>query len=287
MIHDDYPYHISHNWAQPYRQMRIQQVLQEKETYSVLDMKELQMDKMNLQAKEFVTILINQLPTSLDERTEKAISILKKWDYLDDKNAAAPLIFHTWMKSISDVLFSEQISEEMLALFSGRKQVVDELIRKASEGNEGPWMKEKGGLSKVVVDSLTNTMDELEELQGTNIDRWKWGEYHRVQFYHPLSTVSPLNYLFNLKRSLPVGGSSVTVQAAAHNDIGIVNHGASWRFVIDLDQISVGHHIVGPGQSGHLKSNWYQNQMKDWVEGNYHQTSLDKTAGRKLLLLPK
>ncbi|MDP1417092.1 penicillin acylase family protein [Peribacillus simplex] len=48
---------------------------------------------------------------------------------------------------------------------------------------------------------------------------------------------------------MPVGGSSVTVQAAAFLDDGTVNHGGSWRFVIDLADMNQGYHLVGPGQS--------------------------------------
>jgi penicillin G amidase len=51
VISDDYRYHISNHWAQPFRQMRIQEVLRIEEKLTVQDMQSLQMDQKNLQAK--------------------------------------------------------------------------------------------------------------------------------------------------------------------------------------------------------------------------------------------
>ena len=48
VISDDYPYHISNNWAQPYRQMRIQEFLKANKKLTAEDMQSLQMDQVNL-----------------------------------------------------------------------------------------------------------------------------------------------------------------------------------------------------------------------------------------------
>ena len=50
---------------------------------------------------------------------------------------------------------------------------------------------------------------------------------------------------------------------------------ASWRFIIDTKDMSNGYHIVGPGQSGHFRSDWYHDQIDDWVNGTYHTTTLN------------
>jgi penicillin G amidase len=286
VISDDYPYHISHHWAQPFRQMRIQEVLMEKENFAIKDMQALQMDQLNLQAKEFVPILLKQLRNKLSPQQKEVVKALEKWNYQDNVDIGAPLIFHLWMKNIKATLFEDEIPEEMMRLFGGQKQAVDELLRRAVEGKPGPWIISKGGLEAVMNTSLDATISEIQKQQGGNMEDWKWGNYHQVQFTHPLSAVKPLNYLFNFGSSLPVGGSSVTVQAASYNQDGLVNHGGSWRFVIDGADFTKGYHIVGPGQSGHVLSKWYHNQMDDWVNGEYHVTKLDNPIGEKLLLKP-
>lgn len=286
VISDDYPYHISHNWAQPYRQMRIQEVLKANDEITAKDMRDLQMDKMNLQAKEFVPIFLNELEGVKDKTEKEAIQQLKKWNFVDNEELAAPLIFNQWMAKISDVLFNKEISVEMLEKFGGRKQAVDELLRHAADGNPGPWIKENGGLQAVLKKSFDLAINEIKDEQGNSVSKWSWGEFHQLYFPHPLSSVKPLNYLFNSDGRIPVGGSSVTVQAAANKNDGTVNHGGSWRFVIDTANMDSAYHLVGPGQSGHLKSKWYHNQLNAWANGTYHQTSLNTKKGHTLILNP-
>lgn len=289
VISDDYPYHISNQWAQPYRQMRIQEVLKSSENLTIKDMQNLQMDQLNLQAKEFVPKFMKTIQDSKGvqkEQTKQVIELLDKWDYEDDKDSAAPLVFNIWMKKIMVVLFEEKIPEEDLALFKGKRLVVDRLLQNGLAGKPGPWVTKQGGMEELLTKSLDLTIAQIEEVQGSNPDKWNWGEFHQVRFNHPLSSVKPLNYLFNSEGGVAAGGSAVTVQAAGFLEDGTVNHGASWRFVADIADLSKSYHTVGPGQSGHVKSEWYQNQLKDWAEGKYHETKMKGYKGERLTLKP-
>ncbi|MGN1400622.1 MAG: penicillin acylase family protein [Bacillus sp. (in: firmicutes)] len=285
VIDDSYPYHISHHWAQPYRQMRIREVLMSNNPLEVEDMKALQMDVKNLQAEEFLHKFLALIPEQ-SGIGDNAISVLENWDFQDDQNEAAPLIFHFWMSAVSDVLFEESIPEDVLDLFKGRKAAVDQLLRNAIDGNPGPWIEEKDGLAKVLEASFDQAIDKMTDLQGKTVREWKWGDFHQVRFDHPLSAVTPLKYLFNPSGGLAVGGSSVTVQAAANKKDGTVNHGGSWRFIADLSDLGKAYHLVGPGQSGHVQSDHYNDQFEDWAEGLYHETDIEGYSGEKLLLLP-
>lgn len=286
VISDDYPYHISNHWAQPYRQMRIQEVLKSKDNMTVKDMKALQMDIKNLQAEEFVPQFLKALSNNENDKVREVLKELEKWDFQDHKDSAAPLIFNVWMTNISTVLYEDSIPSETFALFSGRKPVLDKLLREGLKGNPGPWVKEQGGIQKLLETSLLRTIKDLENSQGSTTKKWKWGEFHQVRFDHPLSSVSPLNYIFNSKGGIPTSGSGVTVQAAGFKVDGTVNHGASWRFVADLNDLSKTYHLVGPGQSGHLKSDHYNDQLQAWADGTYHETKIKNVKGEKLTLKP-
>ena len=281
---ETYPYHISHDWAQPYRQMRIEKVLSADDELSIQAMKDLQMDQLNLQAEEFLPKFLEKVS---DSKETKAIGILMDWDYVDDKDKAAPLLFQLWTTEITNTLLADEISEEMLVLLRGKKQAIDQLLRNALNGEQGIWINEKGGIKAVLEKSLSMAVKKGRELQGEDPSDWKWGDYHQIQFKHPLSAVSPLQYVFNYKGHLASGGSSVTVQAAGYDKNGSINHGGSWRFIADLSDLSKASHLVGPGQSGQLGSSWYQNQMEDWVTGTYHVTLLNEQEGDLLKLVPK
>ncbi|BCB03480.1 penicillin acylase family protein [Bacillus sp. KH172YL63] len=286
VVSDEYPYHISHHWAQPYRYMRISEYLESKDELTINDMKELQMDQLNLHAREFVSMLLEALSEQpLTGEQQEALNILSAWDFRDDKEEAAPLIFHQWMGEISSGLFKKEIPKNMMKMFEGKQNVVDELIRKADGGDESDWFQDRGGYSAFMSDSLNDTLSSLKQSYGASMKDWEWGMYHKVYFEHPLSASSSfLQRFLNDRDPLPVGGSRVTVEAASYNDEGIVNHGASWRFAIDTEDMEKGYHIVGPGQAGHYKSKWYQNQIDDWVNGTYHVTSTGNPSGERLIL---
>ena len=286
VISDDYPYHISHIWAQYYRQQRIKEVLGSKSKLTGKDMQNLQMDVVNLQAKEFVPQFTEEIAASKNKDIQEAVAILEEWDFKDDKEKAAPLIFNLWITKIPEVLFEDQISPDIYALFGGRKAVLDQITREALAGRPGPWIKEYGGIKKLLEDSLLMALEDIKELQGEKMQEWAWGEYHKVRFNHPLSSVAPLQYIFNSNGGVPTNGSGVTVQAASFTSDGTVNHGASWRFIADLNDLSTSKHLIGPGQSGHVKSKWYDDQMQKWADGVYHETASKEIKGDVLVLMP-
>lgn len=294
IVTDDYPYHITNTWAQPYRQQRIRDVLSSKDVVTVEDMLSLQFDQHNLQAEEFVPVLLNALEakeSKLRDIDKEVVKLFEEWDYVDRKENGQPLVFHQWMTEFANVLFEEHIPEEVDDLFEGKSQIVDQMIRNAVEGNAGIWLAEAGGLEEVTFESFQRSVDKAIERQGDKPTKWVWGDYHAVPFKHPLSSIKPLNYLFNFKSPTPMGGSAITVAAANFNrETGAVTHGAAWRSVTDIANISESYNVVGPGQSGHVLSTYYHDQVSDWTTGNYHITYMDNkkfTEGsHKLVLKP-
>ncbi len=289
-----YPYHISNEWAQPYRSERIREVLSSSDKLTVNDMMKLQFDHKDLQAEQLLPILLNALKeksSSLKPVDKKAITMLEKWNRVDDKDLGAPLVYNLWINTIDDVLFKGQISKNMLDLFEDKGLVVDQLVNQAAEGNPGPWIKEKGGLSNIAYGSFTSAVSRAVELQGKDPSQWKWGDFHQVAFHHPLSAVKPLNLVFD-PGSTPMGGSCVTVGAACWNwDTGEVDHGAPWRTVVDMADPLKAYSVVGPGESGHPLSPNYKDQIADWTTGKYHVTYNEPDAyekgSSKLVLEPK
>ncbi|MHA6250919.1 penicillin acylase family protein [Oceanobacillus sp. CAU 1775] len=289
VVGDDYPYHISHVWAQPYRYERIAEVLETGEALAVEDMQQLQMDAHNLQAREFIPAFTQLLSNaSLTEKEQAALDMLEKWNYIDLAETTEPLIFQRWMTEIESILYVD-IPEPMMDMFSVKGQTTDIILRKGLTGEDSIWLAENEGIQEVVHQGLEQAISHLETTFGEEMDAWQWGDHHRVAFRHPLSDIHPvLEYFLNNTKPQPMNGSAHTVMAAAYNkETGIVNHGAPWRYVIDLADTETAYHLNGPGQSGHFKSDYYHNQFEDWVEGNFHETNLNETEGKVLRFINK
>lgn len=276
IIDDSYPYHITNFWAQPYRYERIAEVLRAGDNFTTEDMMALQMDQKNLYAAEFLEQLIGSIEAEdSDKKYGDMIEILREWDQIDAVDAAAPLIFHKWIKELPAMMFSEDMPKDVYKLLPGKSQIVDQMLRDGYAGDPGEWVNEYGTIDKWVFDSFEKSFVDLTESFGNKPASWKWGDYHQLAFPHPLASASPIfEYYLNPKKQA-IGGSNVTVQAAGFKEDGTADHGASWRFVADLADLSKAYHTVGPGQSGHVKSQWYNDQVDDWVQGDFHETVLE------------
>ncbi|RKJ47380.1 penicillin acylase family protein, partial [Butyricicoccus sp. 1XD8-22] len=240
------------------------------------DMKAIQSDKKNLYAEEFLPHILETLKKMDTEgKYEEIITLLEEWEMFDNKDEAAPLVFNLLMDNVQKTLYDGKLPEDIYELMPAKYQVTDQLLRDAYAGNPGVWVTEAGGIDQVIFDSFEITITDIKSKYGTKASKWTWGSYNKLTFDHPLSAASDFlaQYINPSKQS--VGGSRITVQAAGNDGQGNVNHGASWRFVVDLNDLSHSFQLVAPGQSGHVKSKWYDDQSADWVYGRYHQTNID------------
>ncbi|MFS0557680.1 penicillin acylase family protein [Brevibacillus sp. 179-C9.3 HS] len=290
---DSYPYHLTHdyNWSRSYRYDRIMEVLASKDTLTVRDMQQLQLDQKSRQAATLLPILLDRLEQS-EQRTKlrgidaHVLDLLKKWDHVDRPESAASLVYFYWIKEIQDYLFTPAIDAKMLEMFSPE---IDHLILESAQEKEGPWLKEKGGLEAVAFVAFQKAVDRAVAVQGDDPDSWQWGKTHQVRFAHPVGEIKPLDLLFN-PTPRPMGGSDDTVAMAATTSEGEAVHGAPWRRVIDMADKGASFNSLVPGQSGHFYSPWYEDQIDDWIKGNYHRSNLDansyQTGAHHLLLKP-
>ena len=275
IVGEEYPYYITDFWAQPYRYERIAQLLESKDKLSIQDMKDIQMDTVNLYAAEFLPHFIETFKAA-DTAGEysQIIASLEAWNYDETIDSGQALVFNFMMEEIKETLFKDAMPEDVYKMMPGKYQIMDNLLRDAYAGSEGGWIQQAGGLQTLVFGAFERTVEELTDLYGSNYEKWAWGDYHQLTFDHSISSAHDLIAWYLNPKPQPVGGSRTTVQAAGNRANGEVDHGASWRFVVDISDLSSAEHIVGPGQSGHKKSAWYHNQVDDWAEGNYHTTSI-------------
>src|SRR5690625_7382163 len=98
------------------------------------------MDRKNLRAKKFVPLFNEAIDkTELTNSAKTALDVLNDWQFNDDASLPEPLIFDTWIRSIEQDLF-KTIPEDVLTLFSGLGQTIDELLRM---GDESIWITEQ------------------------------------------------------------------------------------------------------------------------------------------------
>ncbi|WP_181186008.1 penicillin acylase family protein [Alkalicoccus urumqiensis] len=280
---DAYPYEIGRNFL-PFRAVRLEELLQERigaEDPVVLeDMKQMQQDITNTQARELVPLLTEAAAswTEADGGTdmegealgswsateEEALALLSDWDFREETDSAAALVYQLWYEGLPETLFERHL-DITLPDHLTRQRVLTEGAASGTvfSGLEGV---EERSIERVIRETFHDAVTRAVELQGDEASGWAWGDYHQLEINHPLGGVFPFNYVLNLGGdALP--GSGMTPGAVSYNiETGGADHSAGWRFVSDLQDPE---DVLLPGQSGQWLSPHYDDQLDTWVEGAY------------------
>ena len=301
---DDYPYYISNQWAEPSRIERIEEWLDSKEKLTVEDMKTLQNDWLSPFAREVVPNIIEWLPQDLNENEITALKILNDWDYIEDKESAAALIFHTVLDEllhniyedelamIDDKAFDALVHFSMLpyrnihwVLAEGQSSWVDDVTTPDHTETR----------TDIVSKSFRNAVKRIELEVGINPAIWSWGSVHTLTHPHPLGKIHILDKLFGFNvGSFKTGGSTMTVNKGEYEVLQEFDQsvGASFRRIVDLKNMNNTQFVIPTGQSGQPNSPHYDDQAALYNAGKYRTTWFDEDyirnnkQFRHLVLLP-
>ena len=153
---------------------------------------------------------------------------------------------------------------------------------------------------EVLQNALKGAVEILEESCGPNPAGWSWGALHAAELRHPLGIVKPLRGLLN-RGPYTLGGDANTVRLAAFRSEGFgksgvpsfspITTGPNYRFVVDTGDWNRAWSIVSPGQSGHLASTNYDDQVDLWQNVRYRpmvfgRRTAELAAKSRLILKP-
>ncbi len=120
---------------------------------------------------------------------------------MDAKDSGAPLVFHTLMEQLQEVLFKDEMPLDMYKLMDGKYNITDQLLRKAYAGESSIWIEQQGGVDAAVYEALERSIALIEDRFGSEPSKWQWGDFHQLTFNHTLGSASPiLAAYFNAKK---------------------------------------------------------------------------------------
>jgi penicillin amidase len=269
IVDSAYPYYLSHFFEAPYRIHRIQQLLAAKESFSVADMVELQLDVVSLHAKACINTLNSEL-SELRQNSPKlrvAADQLLGWDGQCHAHSPEATIFHVFHRRLMANLLVPALGQELfetyVEIFNQCLIPIDQILRDPNS----PWFALQSR-SELVARSLEQACEALEEKLGTDAEGWKWGKIHSLSLSHPLGRIKFLRPALTIG-PVPAPGDGVTVNMGfyRHSSSFEQTVGASLRFIVDVGQWKQARFILSSGQSGHLFSPHYQDQMSLWRNG--------------------
>jgi len=248
-------------FLEPYRGMRIYEMLEElmaSKKLRVEDFMMMQRDTKSKVAEFFLPFLFETYP-KMDEKMKNYADKLKNWDLRMEKESEGALIFSIWLDHFIRETFDEFYSAGLDSEYLPRLYVVQNLPP------ESQWFDDKRtpeveNRSDIAFRAFKLAIEEIEK-NGYK----KYGDFNRLNIQHPFSkVVGFFNYreipmsgdewtVFNFHRSINYGGS-------------VYQAGSSWRMIVSFDD---DYCVIPGGNSGNFLSRNYDDQLVLWAEGKY------------------
>lgn len=292
----DYPHHITSDWAAPFRQERIEQMLEAKPKHSMDDLRDMHADVKSLAADTLLPWLLKAQSTH--PLAAAAMAQLKAFDGVMAPGRAAPAIYWAWLRQLTQAVVADEIGVEFFDRTTSNRQ-----FRDALEGilarNDAWWCDDKGTADAETCEmqnnaALTRALDELQARLGAEVTNWRWGDLHQARSEHrPFSRVKALARFFELRT--PTGGDTFTVNVSRVNYKADVTtgerylneHGPSLRALYDVADLSQSRFMHSSGQSGLPWSAHYRDFVEPWAKVAYVPVWGGKTAPATTLTLRK
>lgn len=281
----DYPHYLTQDWAAPYRQERIEALLEATPKHTPDSFRAIHADQ---QSAATVRLLPYLQKTASDHPLAAAAQNALR-DFKGDMraDAAAPLIYTAWVDMFTRRVIGERLGRERFEGVYGKR-----LFRSAVEGilerDDASWCGAPG-CAAASTQALADALNALQAVHGNDVAAWRWANAHpAISIHRPLSNVKPLARVFEVRA--PTGGDPFTVNVGQYHldkgDAPYANrHAASLRAIYDLANLDNSRFIYQTGQSGNVFSGRYRDMSDTWVAVEYRPLAMKPAQWRSTLEL--
>jgi penicillin amidase len=281
VVPDDYPYFISHEWAEAFRARRIAELLQAKDNLTVDDFRDIQADTFSMPAAVLTPYILELGPE--DWRQERAYRFLEDWDFCIDSDSGAAGIFEVMLWRLLSNTFGDELEQAgvhettFLGFATSLMGIIEQSDNAWFDDVNTPQLEDRDA---IIRRSARETMEfwarRYGDLPGNKDSQWAWGKVHVARFEHPLASVEPLHLIFN-RGPVPSRGSSETVSAAGYTRGDFAQRTVpSQRQIVDVGAWSNSRWQHTTGQSGQPLHKHYADMIGPWQQVQHHPMLYEK-----------
>lgn len=285
---ENIPFFISNHWEPESRAIRIEEMLEITEKYSVRDAQIMQLDVLSPYSRDLCNIAIPVLQglTKIMSANEKsALKLLEKWDFIISAAGPESAIYNSFFEKMISNTFYDELGERIYREYTFVASVpTRKLLELLKSGNNKLFdditTVEEENINYVIYKSFNEAIRELIETFATaDMTKWNWGELHILQLKHSFSENEFLAPSVTYQPLL-MGGNNTTINNTEYkifNPYEVVL-GASVRFIADMNDTIV-HFAMPGGISGDPINPNYTNQVQLWLNGGYIKTPFSRNIG--------
>lgn len=287
IVGTDYPYFLTHSWAQPYRARRIFDLLNEKPKHSIDDFRRILGDVYSIAgvsfAQEAVKLLRPKL-TASDEKLRATLDAFEKWDgRLNAESTVAPILSQMRQTFRSKILVGA-LGPDLVKNYQWSN--FDTTLDRILKDRPAEWLpKETASYEDLMRLSYNEAVANLTRVLGTDETKWTWGEMVKARFPHPLGAAPLIGGQFTVP-PFPQNGTGGLLGATVN-----VGSAVSMRLIADLSDLDKTQQGIALGESGLPKSPHWSDQLADWRavtprEFPFTAAAVTKAAKEMLVLEP-
>ena len=287
----DYPHMdaIGFSWSDPYRGLRVEEMLRSGRKHSAMDMAAYVTDYTSIPARMICPLLKNLNAKST--LGEKARRMLVEWeDYQLNPDAKEASIYVTWERILKDKMEALMIPKEIRDISNLQlTKVVNWLLFPDGKFGVDPIQ----GRDAFLIAALEESVTALEDRLGPDLSKWQYGQenFKHIKLRHPMSAA--VDSVTRAKLEVgphPRGGNGTTVGSTGGNDNQ--SSGASFRVIIDTGDFDQSLFTNSPGQSGNPDSPFYDNLFDTWAKDKffplfYSREKVESVKAEVIRLVPE
>ena len=259
IVGTDYPYFLTHSWAQPYRARRIFELLSEKPKLTIDDFRKTQGDVSSVGLGPFArqtAKIMKPQANPADQKLSQTLDAFENWGgQMSADSRVAPMVVQMRVAFRSRIL-TAALGPDLVKMYgwSNFEVTLDRIL------NDQPkdWLpKEFASYADLLSACYGDARQVLTRNLGADESKWTWGDMIKVRFAHPLAGAPLVGMQFAIA-PFPqngTGGLGATVN---------VGNNVSMRLIADPSNWDQTQHGITLGESGWPSSPHWKDQLDDW-----------------------
>jgi penicillin amidase len=258
VVGSDYPYFLSHSWAQPYRARRIFNLLSQTPKLTSDDFRKIQGDIYSIGLSSFARDSAKALKAKAadDQKLRDTLEAFEKWNgEVAADSSVAPLVYQMRAAFRTRIL-TAALGPDLLKVYDWHN--VETLLDRLMNEQPKEWLpKEFSSYADLLKACYDDARLALTKNLGADEAKWKWGEMAKVRFSHPLAAAPMIGLLFTIA-PFPQNGASGLGPTVN------VGSAVSMRLIADASDWDKTRHGIPLGESGLPSSPHWKDQLEDW-----------------------
>jgi len=270
--------------ALPSRFERIQNLLSEKDVYSVQDFKRIQCDLTSLYNRNLIAAVIPYIKqeTFQDSSYSEMLTELEQWDGQMKPGSFSAALSQVFIEKCLRNLFWDEMGDTLFNHFTDLQSISLSALQRVLRQDYVSWFDDVKTndlietKSDIILSSFNETNIDLENDMGKQWRTWSWGKIHTVTFHHPMGWNALLVNALSLG-PFHVGGSGTSINCFGHSlrSPYDVQWGPAARSIYDLNNWDNSVSVTSTGQSGQPLDSHYRDQVQLYIGNLYHPNLAD------------